>query len=80
MSDEPKDHAVTGGRDESLHCEGGQSPEHHTVALENTDEKQKHRLSQTRPQKQHNTLLKTTFPWIEGTYREPSITKGANAE
>ena len=48
------------------------------MALENTDEQQKQRLSQNRPQKQkHNTLLKTTFPWIEGIYREPSITKGA---
>ena len=28
MLDEPKDHAVTGGRDESLRCEGGHSPEH----------------------------------------------------
>ena len=24
-----------------------------------------------------NTLLQTTFLWIEGTYREPSTTKGA---
>ena len=38
MSDEPEDHAVRRGRDVSLHCEGGHSPEHHTVALENTDE------------------------------------------
>ena len=75
--EEPQDHAVTGGRDVSLHFEGGHSPEHHTVAEENTDEQQKQRTSQTRPQKQKNTLLSTTFPWIEGTYREPSITKGA---
>ena len=31
VPDDPEDHAVTGGRDESLHCEGGHSPEHHTV-------------------------------------------------
>ena len=47
MSDEPEDHAVTRGRDVSLHYEGGLSPEHHTVALENTDE-QVQRTSQTR--------------------------------
>ena len=37
MSDELKDHAVTGGRDESFRYEGGHSPEHHTVVLESTD-------------------------------------------
>ena len=57
MSEEPEDHAVTRGRDVSLHHEGGHSPEHHTVAVENTDEQQKQRFSQTRPQKQQNTLL-----------------------
>ena len=58
MSEEPEDHAVTRGRAVSLHYEGGHSPEHHTVALENTDEQQKQRLSQNRPQKQkQNTLL-----------------------
>ena len=67
MSDEPKDHAVTGGRDESLHNEGGHSSEYHTVVLANTDEQQVQRTSQT----------KIIVPWIEGTYREPSITKGA---
>ena len=34
VPDEPKDHAVTRGRDVSLRCEGGHSPENHTVALE----------------------------------------------
>ena len=53
----PEDHAVTGGFDESLHCDGGHSPEYHIVALENSDEQQKQRFSQTRPQKQQNTLL-----------------------
>ena len=64
--------------DVSLHYEGGHSPEHHTVALENTDEQHVQKTSQTRPQKQkQDTLLYTAFPWIESTYREPSITKGA---
>ena len=45
MSDEPKVHAVTGGRDESFHCEGGHSSEYHTVVLENTDEQQVQNLS-----------------------------------
>ena len=49
MSDEPEDHAVTRGRDVSLHHEGVHSPEHRTVALENTDEQQVQRTSQTRP-------------------------------
>ena len=31
MPDDPEDHAVTRGRDESLRCEGGHSPEYHTV-------------------------------------------------
>ena len=57
MSDEPKDHAVTGGRDESFHFEGGHSSEYHTVVLANTDEQQVERTSQTRPQTQQNTLL-----------------------
>ena len=57
MSDEPEDHAVTGGRDESLHHGGGHSPEHHAVALENTDEQQVQRTSQTTPHTQQNTLL-----------------------
>ena len=67
---------MVGGRDENLHYEGGHNPEYHTVVLGNTDEQQKQRLPQNRPQKQQNTLLQTTFPWIEGTYREPSISKG----
>ena len=46
--EEPQDHAVTGVRDVSLHYEGGHSAEHHTVALESTDEPQKQRTSQTR--------------------------------
>ena len=45
--DEPKDHDVTKGRDESLRCEGGHSPEYHTVVLETTDEHQVQRTSQT---------------------------------
>ena len=53
----PEDHAVTGGFDESLHCDGGHSPEYHIVALENSDEQQKQRFSQTRPQKRQNALL-----------------------
>ena len=57
MSDEAKDHAVTGGRDESFRYEGGHSPEYHTVVLENTDEQQVQRTSQTRPHRQQNTLL-----------------------
>ena len=36
MLDEPKDHAVTGGRDVSLRDEGGHSPEFRTVVLETT--------------------------------------------
>ena len=32
--EEPEEHAVSGGRDVSLHYEGGHNPEHHTVALE----------------------------------------------
>ena len=57
MSDEAKDHAVTGGRDDSFRYEGGHSPEYHTVVLENTDEQQVQRTSQTRPHRQQNTLL-----------------------
>ena len=53
MLEEPKDHAVIGGRDENLHYEGGHNPEYHTVVLGNTDEQQKQRLLQTRPHKQH---------------------------
>ena len=49
MSEEPEDHAVTRGRDVSLHCEGGHSKENHTVALENTDEQQKQRNDPLRP-------------------------------
>ena len=73
--DEPKDYAVTRGRDESLRHEGGHSPEHDTVVLENTDEQQKQQTFQTRPRRQQNSLLSTIFAWIEGTFREPSITK-----
>ena len=58
VPNKPTDHAVTRGRDVSLRYEGGCSPEHHTVALENTDEQQKQGLSQNRTQKQkQNTLL-----------------------
>ena len=58
MSDKPEYHAVTGGRDESLHCEGGHNTEYHVVALEKTDEQRKQRFSKTRPQMQkQNTLL-----------------------
>ena len=51
--------------------------EYHTVALENTDEQQKQRTSQTRLRRSRTRRRKPTCPWIEGTYREPSITKGA---
>ena len=34
VSEEPMDHAVTRGRDESLRFEGGHSPEYHTVVLD----------------------------------------------
>ena len=34
VPNEPTDHAVTRGRDVSLRCEGGHSPENHTVVLE----------------------------------------------
>ena len=34
VPDEPTDHAVTRGRDVNLRCEGGHSPENHTVVLE----------------------------------------------
>ena len=34
MQDEPTDHAVARGRDVSLHCEGGHSPEKHTQVSE----------------------------------------------
>ena len=57
MSDEPIDHAVTGGRDENLHFEGRHSSEYHTVVLANTDEQQVQRTSQTRPHTQQKTLL-----------------------
>ena len=53
----PKDHVVTRGRDESPRCEGGHSPEHHTVVLETTDEQQIQNSFQTRPHRQQNTLL-----------------------
>ena len=36
MPDDPKDHAVKRGGDESLRQEGGHSPECRTVALETT--------------------------------------------
>ena len=36
MSDEPKDHAVTGCRDENLRHEAGHSPEYRTVVSETT--------------------------------------------
>ena len=80
VSDEPKDHAVTGGRDESFRYEGGHSPEYHTVVLEITDEQQVQRTSQTGPHTPQNTSPQTTLPWIKGTHREPSITKWRNAE
>ena len=54
VPDDPQDHAVTGGRDESFRYEGGHSPEYHTIVLENTKQ-QIQRTSQT-SQKQ-NTLL-----------------------
>ena len=44
MRDEPKDHAVTRGRDESLRYEGGYSPEYRTLVLETTSR----RVSQIR--------------------------------
>ena len=50
-SEEPEDHAVTRGRDVSLHGGGGHSPDRHTVALEDTKN-----LSDQTSQKQ-NTLL-----------------------
>ena len=46
--EEPVDHAVTGGRDESLHCDGGHSSEYHTVPLESTDEQQKQQPHRSR--------------------------------
>ena len=52
-----KDHAVTGGRDESFRYEGGRSLEVHTVVLEITDEQQVQRTSQTRPLRQQNKVL-----------------------
>ena len=57
MSEKTKDHAVTGGRVESLHYEGGHSSEIHTVVLENTNELQVQRRSQTIPHIQQNALL-----------------------
>ena len=56
--EEPEEHAVTGGRDVSLHYEGGHSPEHHTVALENTDEQQKQRTSETRSHRSRTRCCK----------------------
>ena len=63
--EEPVDHAVTGGRDESLHCEGGHSSENHTVAIgdhrraaEATNLSDRHHRSRTR-------CCKTTLPWFE---------------
>ena len=55
---EPEEHAVTGGRDVSLHHEGGHSPEHHTVALENTDEQQKQPTSETRSHRSRTRCCK----------------------
>ena len=55
--EEPEEHAVTGGRDVSLHYEGGHSPEHHTVALENTDEQQKQRTSETRSHRSRHVVV-----------------------
>ena len=68
--EEPQDHAVTRGRDESLHYEGGHSPEHHTVALENADEQQKQRTSQTTP---HRSTEGTTAkePVVRESEKEP---------
>ena len=57
MPDDPMDHAVTRGRDESLRFEGGHSPQYRTVVVETTDEQQVQRTSQTRPHGQQNTLL-----------------------
>ena len=54
VPDDPKDHAVTGGRDESFRYEGGHSPEQHTMVLENT-EQQVQRTFQT-SQKQNKFL------------------------
>ena len=49
------------GRDVSLRCEGGHSPENRTngvrVVLETTDGPQRQRTSQTSPHSQQNTLL-----------------------
>ena len=39
--DDPKDHAVTRGRDVSLRHEGGHSPEHDTVSMDTTDDQQR---------------------------------------
>ena len=61
--DNQKDHAVTRGRDVSLRQEGGHSPEHHTVALDTTDEPQ----WQHESHRQQNALLETTCPWSERT-------------
>ena len=79
MLEEPQDHAVTGGRDESLHYEGGHSPEHRTVALENTDEQQKQRTSQTSlTEAQH--LVVNCLPVDRGHLPRTINHKGRNAE
>ena len=69
MPDEPKDPAVTRGRDESLRYEGGHIPgwrrpaqREQSTSLPNQEEKQ-------------NTLLSTTVPRCTSIYREPMIAK-----
>ena len=71
---------MTGGRDVSFHYEGGHSPEHHTVALENTNEQQKQRTSQTTTSQTAEHVVVNYLPVDRGQLPRTINHEGRNAE